>query len=142
MDRNRLKAMLRRHEGERLKPYKCTAGYLTIGIGRNLEGKGITQAEAEYLLSNDIDECVDDLRDIFPLRFDQFPDHVQEVLVNMRFQLGSAGFWNFEKLRAAVWAYDFQKAAEEMLNSKWAKHDTPGRAKELAGVMRHGFNKS
>jgi lysozyme len=52
------------HEGLRLKPYLCPAGKLTIGIGRNLEGKGITKQEAVMLLENDIQECLDDLTDI------------------------------------------------------------------------------
>jgi lysozyme len=52
------------HEGLRLKPYLCPAGKLTIGIGRNLEGKGITKQEAIMLLENDIQECLDDLTDI------------------------------------------------------------------------------
>jgi lysozyme len=52
------------HEGLRLKPYLCPAGKLTIGIGRNLEGKGITKQEAIMLLEYDIQECLDDLTDI------------------------------------------------------------------------------
>jgi lysozyme len=54
-----------RHEGLRLKPYLCPAGKLTIGIGRNLEGKGITEQEAVMLLENDIQECLDDLKPLF-----------------------------------------------------------------------------
>jgi len=41
------------HEGLRLKPYHCPAGKLTIGIGRNLEDKGITEKEALMLLENE-----------------------------------------------------------------------------------------
>ncbi len=40
---NRIKAQLVRHEGLRLKPYRCTAGKLTIGIGRNLAFFNSTQ---------------------------------------------------------------------------------------------------
>ena len=54
---NQAKAQLVRHEGLRLKPYRCTAGKLTIGVGRNLEDKGISQQEAYELLENDIREC-------------------------------------------------------------------------------------
>ncbi|MDY0127369.1 MAG: hypothetical protein RBR69_04500 [Candidatus Cloacimonadaceae bacterium] len=43
---DRIKEQLVRHEGLRLKPYRCTAGKLTIGIGRNLNDCGITQSEA------------------------------------------------------------------------------------------------
>jgi lysozyme len=54
---DRIKEQLVRHEGLRLKPYRCTAGKLTIGVGRNLEDKGISQQEAYELLENDIREC-------------------------------------------------------------------------------------
>ena len=50
----RIKEQLVRHEGLRLKPYRCTAGKLTIGIGRNLDDCGISKTEAYVLLENDI----------------------------------------------------------------------------------------
>ena len=46
--------MLRLHEGEKLMPYKCTAGKLTIGVGRNLEARGISKDESDLMLRNDI----------------------------------------------------------------------------------------
>ena len=46
--------MLRRHEGLRLNPYHCSENKLTLGIGRNLEDRGITEEEALFLLNNDI----------------------------------------------------------------------------------------
>ena len=61
----KLTAQLTKHEGLRLKPYHCPAGKLTIGIGRNLEDKGITEKEAVMLLENDIHECIEDLKTIF-----------------------------------------------------------------------------
>ena len=48
----RIKEQLVRHEGLRLKPYRCTAGKLTIGIGRNLDGRSIymgLQKTADFL---------------------------------------------------------------------------------------------
>jgi lysozyme len=139
MNQNRLIRTLERHEAVRLKPYLCPAGYLTIGIGRNLDGKGITYSEARYMLKNDLDECRWDLEGLFPGQFDCLPDHVQEVLVNMRFQLGTGGFRSFKRFIAAVRGWDFVKAQKEMLDSKWAKTDTPERAQELAEVLRHGW---
>ena len=52
---------LMRHEGFRTKPYRCSAGKLTIGYGRNLDDKGITKAEAFMMLKNDIEEAYLDL---------------------------------------------------------------------------------
>ena len=50
----KLKEQLIRHEGLRLKPYRCTANKLTIGVGRNLDDVGISEDEALILLENDI----------------------------------------------------------------------------------------
>ena len=68
---NKLRDMLKRHEGKRRYPYRCTAGKLTIAYGRNLEdkglsvkemeyilGKGLSDKEMEYLLNNDIAEVL------------------------------------------------------------------------------------
>jgi lysozyme len=91
------------------------------------------------MLKNDLDECRWDLEKIFPGQFDVLPDHVQEVLMNMRFQLGPGGFRSFKKFIAAVRGWDFVKAQAEGLDSKWAQHDTPERARELMEVIRHGW---
>ena len=52
------------HEGFRNKPYRCSAGKLTIGFGRNLENKGISISEARMMLKSDIDEAVQDLETV------------------------------------------------------------------------------
>jgi lysozyme len=135
MDGKRLLETIERHEGYRQFPYKCTKGRTTIAIGRNISDKGISYAEARYLLKNDIEECVDDLKKIFNEQFEKLPDHAQEVLINMRFQLGVKGFRGFKRFIFAIKAWDFQKASVEMLDSKWAKYDTPSRANELSGML-------
>jgi len=138
MNTNRLIRTIEKHEGYRQFPYKCTEGFLTIAIGRNIETKGIRYSEARFMLKNDLEECKDDLREIFKCTFDSYPDYVQEVMMSMRFQLGSGGFRKFKKFIGAIRVWDFEKAADEMLDSLWAKQ-TPGRAKELSEIMRHGF---
>ena len=54
--------LLKRHEGYSRSPYRCTAGALTIGYGRNLDDVGIDRDEADYLLNRDIDRAVSNLR--------------------------------------------------------------------------------
>jgi lysozyme len=139
MNTNRLLKTIERHEGFRDKPYRCTAGKLTIGIGWNIDDAPMRYSEARFRLNNDLEECKTDLRKIFPGQFDQLPDHVQEVLMNMRFQLGPGGFRGFKKFIAAIKGWDFVLAQKEMLDSKWAKYDTPERANELAEALRHGW---
>ena len=77
----KLAEQLTKHEGLRLKPYHCPAGKLTIGIGRNLEDKGITEKEARMLLENDIQECIQDLKIVFQA-FDLLPEPARRVLVD------------------------------------------------------------
>ena len=121
-----------RHEGIELKPYRCTAGKLTIGVGRNLEDKGLSHSEALYLLHNDIDECVIDLQRIFDLR--NLPDAVRRVLIDMRFNLGARGFRGFKKMINAVKAKDFHLASLEMMDSNWFIQ-TGARSIELVKLM-------
>lgn len=109
------------HEGLKLKPYRCPAGKLTIGVGRNLEERGISEEEALYLLDNDISECIKDLQKIFTdaESFATLPENVQRVLIDMRFNLGASGFRCFKKMIKAVKDRDFTRAALEMQDSKW-----------------------
>jgi len=59
-------AQLKKHEGFRSKVYKCPAGYLTIGYGRNLETNGLTKEEAEYLLQKDVEKIETELSKRIP----------------------------------------------------------------------------
>jgi len=114
----KLTDQLTKHESLRLKPYHCPAGKLTIGIGRNLEDKGITEKEALMLLENDIHECIEDLKIIFQT-FDLLPEPARRVLVDMRFNLGPNRFRHFKKMIAAVKDQNFTQAAVEMKDSRW-----------------------
>ncbi len=107
------------HEGLKLKPYRCPAGKLTIGVGRNLEERGISEDEALFLLNSDISECLEDLQKLFSNKFASLPESVQRVLVDMRFNLGATGFRGFKKMIKAVKEEDFAQAALEMQDSRW-----------------------
>jgi lysozyme len=129
--------LLTRDEGLRLKPYRCTAGKLTIGVGRNLEDVGITKAEAEQLLANDISRVVVDIVKRIPWAMN-LDDARFSVIHSMVFQMGIGGVMNFRKFLTALQMGDYTKASIEMMDSKWAQHDSPARAKRLAEVMRSG----
>ncbi len=90
---NRIKAQLVRHEGLRLKPYRCTAGKLTIGIGRNLEDRGISQKEAYAMLERDILDFEQQLLNEIPDVYNGLDEVRQSVLLNMCFNLESRGCW-------------------------------------------------
>ena len=127
--------MLTKDEGLRLKAYKCPAGKLTIGVGRNIDvdGKGITEDEANYLLKNDILECKDDLKNIFPT-FDSFPQPAKYALINMRFNLGPARFRGFKNMILAIKKLDWKQARIECLDSKAAR-ELPTRYGQIANML-------
>jgi lysozyme len=110
---------IKEYEGFSSLAYECTAGYTTIGYGRNIEQKGITKEEAEHLLINDINQCYKELRGIIN-KFDELPDKAQLVLVDMTYNLGLSKLLNFENMLDAVDAHDWEKAAIELLDSRYA----------------------
>ncbi len=152
------------HEGISLTPYKCAAGKWTIGVGRNLEDTGlyefekiqilgiyeltrqevidilqarhITQEEALYMLNNDIKVIKAELEDSY--RWFKFLDEVrQKVIIDMRFNLGSAGFAGFKNMIHQLELENYQKVAEEMKNSKWYSQ-VKRRAERLIKMMLTG----
>jgi len=131
-----LKGDLNRDEGLRLKPYLCTAGKTTIGIGRNLDDVGITEAEALHLLENDIERAVAVCRRLFPT-WDALSDARQEALANMAFNLGEAGLGKFKQMRAAIEADDWHTASQAVLSSRYA-YQVGDRAKRIAAALLNG----
>jgi len=131
----RLIEMLQRHEGLRLKPYKCTAGKLTIGYGRNLEDVGISEIEAMVMLRHDIEQCYQELS-IFSW-FSDLDQVRQEAIVNMLYNLGLPTFLQFKMTLKYLAEGKYSQAAAEMLNSKWARQ-VGSRAEELAYMVETG----
>ena len=134
---NRIKARLVRHEGLRLKPYRCTAGKLTIGIGRNLDDRGISQKEAYAMLERDIQDCEKQLQSRIPDIYNGLDEVRKSVLLNMCFNLGINGLLGFKNTLAFIKAGDWERAANNMLVSRWAKQ-VGRRAIELSELMRKG----
>lgn len=128
-------ASVKRHEGLRLKVYKCTAGKNTIGYGRNLDDVGISADEAEYLLKHDLENAEIDAQR-FPI-YEKLNQVRKDVLIEMVFNLGYSRLSGFKKMFAALERKDYDGAANEMLDSKWAR-DVGERAKTLAYFMRIG----
>lgn len=110
---------LKHDEGLRLKVYRCTANKNSIGYGRNLDDKGITQFEAELLLDNDIVECIQDLATFY--WWNDLTDARQAALINLRFNLGPARFRGFKKMIKALEMRDYTEAAYQILDSNYAK---------------------
>lgn len=124
-----------KHEGVKPFAYKCSANKTSIGVGRNLEDKGLSQSEIDLLLYNDIEECENDLNKIYGFTFfENLPDDIQMVQLDMRFNLGYSGYRGFKKMIQAVKDLDFAEAVKQMIDSNWYVQ-VPKRANELVKMM-------
>jgi len=121
------------HEGLSLTPYKCTEGYTTVGFGRNLDSRGISLAEAYVLLDNDIENCKREAERFS--WFDQLTGQRADVVVELIFNLGFRGLSKFKNMIKAIENEDWDTAAIEMLDSRWAEQ-VGERAVTLANKMR------
>jgi lysozyme len=140
-----LGALLEREEGLRLAVYDdatgkpllpgmTVVGHPTIGIGRCLDRKGITEAEARVLLENDLAEVRAQVAQALPWST-RLSEARQVVLQAMAFQMGISGLLGFKGTLAAIQRGDYTAAAQGMLNSLWARQ-TPARAGRMAEMMR------
>ena len=134
MNYERIKKQLIEHEGLRLEPYRCTAGKLTIGVGHNLDDKPISRDVAMLMLQDDIDDCIQDLqRNI--MCFDALPPHVKEALINLCFNMGINRLLQFKKTLSYISTEDYDKAAEELLDSRYATQ-VGKRAIDVSNMIR------
>lgn len=136
MNKSLLLESIRKHEGLSLLPYEDTEGHLTIGFGHNLDN-GITIQQAYLLLESDLEICMAELDKGFP-GWREHPEHVQNVLIEMQFNLGRPRLSGFKKMWAALKNDDYETAAKEMLTSKWAEQ-VGHRAVTLSKQMAEGF---
>ena len=146
-----------KHEGLRLQVYQDTLGIDTIGIGRNLEDRGIskeeldeldiptidhvykygiTEADAMVLAENDVQIVEEELLRAHPCVEDL--DAVRQlVLVDMAFNMGVPRLCKFKKMWNAIHENKFDVASKEMLDSRWA-NQVKSRAVKLANAMHNG----
>ena len=137
---DRLINLIKKHEGYRRFVYNDTVGVPTVGFGRNLKSVGISEIEAGWLLTGDIEQAYGDVsenldyfRKLDPVRSD--------VIINMAFNLGISRFLKFQRMHAAMRTKDYTRAAHEMLDSTWATQ-VGRRATELSWMMLYGRYKS
>lgn len=131
-----LKALLVRHEGIVLRPYRDTVGKLTIGVGRNLDDVGISREEAMFLLDEDIARTRTYAQTCFPW-FKDLDEVRKDVVISMIFNMGLAGFSEFKETISHIEAGRYATAATEMLRSRWAVQ-VKNRSIELAHMMQSG----
>lgn len=126
--------MLKRHEGWRLKPYIDTVGKMTIGCGRNLDDRGISDDEALLMLSNDVAEAIKNLS-VYPW-FHRLDGVRRSAMIDMMF-MGAGKFAQFKKMHAALDRGDYKDAAAQLLDSAYATQ-VGQRARDLAYMLEKG----
>lgn len=126
---------LRRDEGVKRFPYTDTVGKTTIGVGHNLTDNGLTNEQIDKILIDDVAAAYAPLNALpWFLNLDFIR---QAVLVNMMFNLGPTRFLGFHKMLTHMEACDYPGAAQEMLDSEWAKQ-VGDRAQRLAKQLATG----
>lgn len=118
--------LIKRHEGLRLFPYKCSAGKWTVGYGHNLDDNRepvpsgpITVEQAEEMFRRDFYAAKIACMRVVP-NFSTLDDVRRAALVDMAFNLGEAGLSTFRKFLGAIAVRDWVEAGRQMLNSRWA----------------------
>ena len=144
----KLKKQLILHEGLKLNAYKCPADKWTIGVGRNLEANplteeetlevlkevGITKEIAMHWLKKEIRQVKRKLAN-----YEWYTSQSEirrRVLIDMAFNLGVSGLLSFQNMIGALEVGNYEIAAEEMLDSKWAEQ-VGKRAERLALMMKN-----
>ena len=127
---------MRFHEGVRSKVYKDHLGIMTIAVGRNLEDRGLSEDEIDYLLANDIQIVENELdnglswwRDLDEVR--------QRALADLAFNMGLPRLHGFVKMLDGLQRRDYHAAADELLDSKYAKQ-VGARSERVANMIRTG----
>jgi lysozyme len=140
-------------EGKVLHAYLCSELHATVGIGHKIldtdpekeldifginweevpDDQYITEDRCYILFQEDVQVAISGCMKIYN-NWDDLPQEVQHILVNMCFQLGQRGLSNFKQMGKAIEESDWEKASVEMMDSRWAKQ-TPQRAERLKNRM-------
>ena len=127
---------LKRHEGVKNTLYKCTSDKWTIGVGRNLEDVGLSEEEIDILLQNDITRT-EELLDEYMSWWSDLDYIRQDAMINFVFNVGIGTAMKFKKAMTALEQGDYDVAADEMMDSNWAKQ-VGQRAIEVTEMIRTG----
>lgn len=145
-----LKALLERHEGRKKKPYRCTAGKKTIGIGHNIDAKGlpedieafldeygyITDEMIDILFDMDVEDTISDCVRLYP-DFHTLSDNRMNALIDFVFNVGYKAASTFKNTNIAIRNEMWDVAADGLLASKYAQQ-VGKRADEIAEMLREG----
>ena len=136
--------LLKFEEGYRERPYHCSEGYPTIGIGTKIGPKNADLTLYQFKVSESVakmmldDELMSIRKELVKHRwYTDLDSHRQDIIKSMCYQMGVAGVFKFKKMIKALEVKDWEEAARQALDSLWAKQ-TPDRAKRHADVLLTG----
>ena len=138
MDIQRLRQQLIKHEGIEYKLYTCTSLKTSIGVGRNIQDRGISHETAMQMLDEDIDICINELQQTLSY-WNDLPSRVKEGLINLCFNMGISRLMAFKKTFGFLREGMYDKAASELLESRYA-NQVGQRAIDVANMIRDGAN--
>ena len=134
MDLEKVKKRLIQEEGKKHFPYTCSANKLTIGVGRNIQARGISDITIDQMLEEDIDICLGELRQNLSW-FDNAPSGIQDVLIDLAFNMGVPKLMTYVKTLELLRTSQYDKAADELLRSRYAA-TLPQRSGRNAKMIR------
>ena len=145
MNRDKIYEQLKIDEGVVYKIYHDHLGYKTFGVGhlilpqdpefkQSLETP-VSEERVKSAFEADLDISIDECKALFKDKWDEYPGELQEVLVNMMFNLGRPRLGKFKKFIKAINESDWNTAAIEMMDSRWADQVGP-RAKRLRNRVK------
>ena len=140
------KEQIKRHEGEVLEIYEDSLGYKTLGVGHLCQpndpeydwevGTPVTQEVVDMYYIDDFNKHYQETAHVFGSipSFNNLPEDIQHVLVNMCFNLGATGLSKFKNMLKACREHNWEEMARQMEDSKWY-HQVGRRSKELQDIV-------
>lgn len=132
-DLTELEKSLIEHEGASSYAYTDTRGYITVGVGKNIDPRshtGLTTEEMVYLMRNDIAECRKELTG-HPW-YDGLDFVRKDIIVELCYNMGLPILNKFHKMKSALEKKNYGEASKQLLDSLWAKQVGKHRSNTLA----------
>ena len=144
MNKDQLREELAEDEGCKFEIYLDHLGLPTYGIGHLVVegdpeygqpvGTPVDEERVRQVFNLDIASTLDECQVLYP-DFDDLPEECQLIIANMMFNMGRPRLSKFKGMKAGVDARDWNRAADEMVDSRWYDQVT-NRAKRLVARMR------
>lgn len=144
MNIDQLREELKVDEGVKYEIYLDHLGLPTFGIGHLVldsdpeygqeVGTPVSEDRVNECFAKDVETVLSECLQLYP-DFEVLPEEAQLIIANMMFNMGRPRLSKFKGMKAGVDACDWNRAADEMVDSRWYKQVT-SRADRLVNRMR------